>query len=41
MPEEPQHDPNVPDPKKPWCPRCKAPCLRRRPSISGLFSAWS
>ena len=24
MPEEPQHDPNVPDPKKPWCPRCKA-----------------
>ena len=24
MPEEPQHDPNVPDPKKPWCSECEA-----------------
>jgi hypothetical protein len=24
MPEERQHDPNVPDPKKPWCPECEA-----------------
>ena len=23
MPEEPQNDPNVPDPKKPWCPECE------------------
>ena len=23
MPEEPQPDPNVPDPKKPWCPECE------------------
>ena len=22
MPEEPQHDPNIPDPKKPWCRKC-------------------
>jgi len=24
MPEERQHDPNVPDPYEPWCPQCEA-----------------
>jgi hypothetical protein len=23
VPEDPRHDPNVPDPKKPWCPECE------------------
>jgi len=23
MSEEPQHDPNVPDPTRPWCPKCE------------------
>ena len=23
MPEEPQHDPNVPNPDEPWCPKCE------------------
>ena len=24
MPEEPQHDPNVPNPAEPWCPQCES-----------------
>ena len=24
MPNESQHDPNVPNPDEPWCPKCEA-----------------
>jgi len=35
MPEEPQHDPNVPDPKKPWCRKCMAHTRYSKKVVAG------
>ena len=35
MPEEPQHDPNVPDPKKPWCRKCMAHTRYSKKAVAG------
>ncbi len=36
MPEESQHDPNIPTPDDPWCPKCEAHvgCQTKHQSIS-------
>ena len=41
MPEEPQHDPNVPDPKKPWCSECGHTPYKITSSYSGSSSGSS
>ena len=35
MPEEPQHDPNVPDPKKPWCRKCMEHTIYFKKVVAG------